>query len=399
MPSSKKKSSRVKDILDDFSLPDYPPGGARVTSDRAIDRFVATVLSENDEESIYSYAKKSAESRSIEIHDDASFAPVNPFDDDIDTELYRRMRFGSKIRKHWKPLSMICFGVAVVLFISAGVTKNRNIKTDGGGGTNVVGMTPAPVLETEAPTSSSITYSPTAFPTELITNEPTVPKDTPPPSASPQTAPTTDAPIVAPSPTNNPTVRPTPEPSSSPTGKPTMPEKYYEMMKAAKFVSGKDAFNRTDSAQSLAFHWLYFEGNPSSNLYEFFEQYATAVIFFSLTMSRMSSVNYALAQDDFTTRREVCGWGGVRCAFNYTSDIVHVTEIRLPAKQLKGTLPSEIGFLPYLIKLDLADNEIVGTIPEELYGLQRLRHLYLNNNKLEGIISPRIDDLNFAECE
>jgi hypothetical protein len=157
-----------------------------------------------------------------------------------------------------------------------------------------------------------------------------------------------------------------------------MPIKYYEMLKAAKFVSGKEPFDRTDTAQSLAFHWLYFEGNPSTNLDEFFEQYATAVVFFSLTKMRMSSVPVTnmMPQDagaDFTSRKEICGWNGVRCAYNYTSEMVHVTEIRLPAKQLSGTIPSEIGFLPYLVKLDLANNDITGTIPQELYGIEKLR--------------------------
>lgn len=77
--------------------------------------------------------------------------------------------------------------------------------------------------------------------------------------------------------------------------------------------------------------------------------------------------------------------------------MVHVTEIKLPAKKLSGTIPSEIGFLPSLVTIDLANNEIEGTIPQELYGLERLRHLYLNDNRLQGTISERIDELNLAE--
>jgi Leucine-rich repeat (LRR) protein len=228
-----------------------------------------------------------------------------------------------------------------------------------------------------------------------ITNSPST-KPTPKPvlaSTKPTGSPSTAKPIT-------PTPRPTTAvPTLKPTPGPTMPEKYYEMLKAAKFVSGKTAFERTDTAQSLAFHWLYFTGNPSSNLYEFFEQYATAVIFFSLTKMYSTSLLPQDAGNDFTTRREICGWSGVRCAYNYTSETVHVTEIKLPAKKLTGPIPSEIGFLPYLITIDLANNDITGTIPEELYGLERLRHLYLNDNKLQGTISPRIDELNLAESK
>lgn len=77
--------------------------------------------------------------------------------------------------------------------------------------------------------------------------------------------------------------------------------------------------------------------------------------------------------DEFTQRTEVCGWEGVRCAFNYTSEMVHVTEIKLGSRGLSGTIPDEISFLPYVSRLDLSDNEIVGTVPEGVYGLKRLR--------------------------
>jgi len=172
------------------------------------------------------------------------------------------------------------------------------------------------------------------------------------------------------------------------------------MKKAAEYVSGSGMFNTTSSAQSLAFHWLYFEGAPSTNLYEFFEQYAVATLFFGLTRAR---TNWAYLQDEgvvhdgFLARGEVCGWEGVRCAFNHTTEMVHVTEIRLSGKGLTGTISEEIAFLPYLNRLDLSENEIVGTVPEEIYGLDGLKHLYLNNNKLEGTISSSLDDLHLAE--
>ena len=173
------------------------------------------------------------------------------------------------------------------------------------------------------------------------------------------------------------------------------------MKKAAIYVSGSSKLlDTTSSAQSLAFHWLYYEGNPSSKLYEFFEQYATAVLFFSLTKAR-SSYAYMSPNgvyDSWTERKDVCGWDGVRCAFNYTSEMVHVTEIDLSNRTLTGSLPEkEIHFLPYVKTLDLSDNEIEGTVPDALYGLSELRHLYLNNNKLTGTISSNIDNLNLAE--
>eukprot|EP00804_Cyclotella_cryptica_P027390 CCRYP_008822-RB/>CCRYP_008822-RB protein AED:0.24 eAED:0.24 QI:174/1/1/1/1/0.75/4/718/463 len=454
MPSPRRTKKVTDEILEDFALPDYPARemesrsmNSSVTSARAIDRYVASVLHESDDDSIFSTARRSAAAshRSVHFDDDSSFEPVNPFDGTPDRTYANSSKWKTKIRKHWKPLSVLFFGVAVILMVSAGVASNKKngavaFQDDGNKAVGIppITITAAPIESTSisepsytptsdptsfaedtANSSSSVpTYMPTgatnAATTELpLVDAPTwaLPTDRP---TSSQVLMSTNAPTkkptlqpVTPKPTGKP-ITPTPKPTmtaptSKPTSTPTMPLKYYEMLKAAKFVSGKTPFDRTDTAQSLAFHWLYFEGNPSNNLYEFFEQYATAVIFFSLTKMRMSSVpTNVMPQDagaDFTSRREICGWSGVRCAYNYTSEIVHVTEIRLPAKKLSGTIPSEIGFLPYLVKLDLADNEITGTIPQELYGLANLRHLYLNDNNLQGTISPRIDELHLAECE
>jgi hypothetical protein len=405
---------------------------------RAIDRYVASVLSESDHDSIYSTARKSASHshRSVHFEDDSSFEPVNPFDGTDPPLFARQDKWKRKAQKHWKPLSTLAFGVMVILLIVAGVASNKKDDRPANreDGNKAVGM-PSGIVSTSAPIEAQSepsyvptgqpidndndpTFQPSYFPTidnstESVTTEPPF-KVTPAPITETVTKSPTSKP-VSPQPTNTasskPTnapsgkpITPTPKPTTTkptlkPTPGPTMPEKYYEMLKAAKFVSGKTPFDRTDTAQSLAFHWLYFSGNPSSNLYEFFEQYATAVVFFSLTKmhSTYSSLMPQDAANDFTQRREICGWSGVRCAYNYTSEMVHVTEIKLPAKKLSGTIPSEIGFLPSLVTIDLANNEIEGTIPQELYGLERLRHLYLNDNRLQGTISERIDELNLAE--
>lgn len=435
MPSSRRSKKITDEILQDFSLPDYPAremesrsmAGSAVGS-RAIDRYVASVLCESDDDSIYSTARKSARSqshRSVHFDDDSSFEPVNPFDGSPDPTYATRGKWKRKMQRHWKPLSILAFGLMVVLLISAGVASNK--KNDGlanrDDGNKAVGMSSG-VTSTSAPIESAVpSYVPTSEPSAAQEDsDPTDPTFMPsyhPTVDSSTGSATTESPLkVTKSPIRKPTpqpvsskpsnapsgkpITPTPKPTTAvpttkPTTGPTMPEKYYEMLKAAKFISGKIPFDRTDTAQSLAFHWLYFSGNPSSNLYEFFEQYATAVVFFSLTQMHTHSMLPQDAANDFTQRREICGWSGVRCAYNYTSAMTHVTEIKLPSKKLSGTIPSEIGFLPYLVTIDLANNKIEGTIPQELYGLERLRHLYLNDNRLEGTISPRIDELNLAE--
>ncbi|KAL7468520.1 hypothetical protein ACHAXS_008750 [Conticribra weissflogii] len=408
---------------------------SRAAWERAIDRYVASVLEEHrngsqpDELRVFSAAQNIEKSTDVDTRipslDDASFAPVNPFEGDT---IERKNSKLARIRQHWKLLAVTCFGVSLILVISAGVASSKGGPKLGEEGTNVVITPETPVLGVPDPTFAP-TPSPSGFPTPNSTvpptYNPTAESPTYLPTGNPIAAPTTIAPTIPPTsnpsstlssePSQNPSLLPSNAPSTiptieasvtpssfptpSPTTKPTMPGKYFEMKKAAEYVSGKDAFNSTSTAQSLAFHWLYFEGNPSSNIYEFFEQYAVAVVFFSLTRARMRSVggNYGLAQDDFTSRREVCGWSGLRCAYNYTSEISHVIEIKLAGKDLTGTIPSEIRFLPYLTRLDLSENKITGTIPEDLYHLRRLRHLYLNNNNLQGTISNKLDDLNGAE--
>ena len=154
-----------------------------------------------------------------------------------------------------------------------------------------------------------------------------------------------------------------------------MPANYNEMKEAAMYVSGGKGFDTNTSPQSLAFDWLFYEGNPSTNLLEFFEQYAVSVLYFSLTQARTSfaDTNREVVFDEWTKTKEICGWQGVRCAFNYTSEMVHVTDIILSNTNLTGTIPNEISFLPKVKRLDLSDNEVSGTVPTDVYGMKRLR--------------------------
>lgn len=416
MASSPKRSprSRVRDVLSDCdeitlghknhivnissaSSVESSPGNASAGElarknrewGRSIDRYVAAVLDDAsnsnsrqsggdlppsphpDNHLLAFLGEKSAQSRSINTQgfiDDVSFQPIRPFEDHEGPPVPRRKeRMEQQMKKHWKPITAVCLGVVLVLAISLGASKLRNGHHENKTGISAVAT---PLYPTESPTTALPTYTPTIQPT---TGSPTVPIGTKTPTLEPTTAP----------PTGYPTKPPTNHPTLTPTNRPTMVPEYYQMLKAARYVSGstersggnneEDPLDDFSSPQSLAFHWLYFEGNPSHDVLEFLEQYAIAVVFFSLTEIRQSSWSNNLAQDDFTATREVCGWDGVRCAYDYTSNMTHVTEIKLASNGLTGPIPKEIGFLPYLIKLDLADNEIVGTIPEEIYNLQNLR--------------------------
>ena len=401
--SNRSPKSRVRDLLNDCeditlghknhvvkissaSSVNSSPGNASAGElaqrnrerSRNIDRFVASVLDDTNNHNSRSgggaphpdnhllsiLGENPSHSVNVDgLIDDVSFEPLRPFEAHQDLPASsKKQRLERKMKKHWKPITAACLALALVVGISVGTSKLKNKQKDEKPSSSVVETPIVPISPTTSPTTPFPSYSPTTLPTiNTVTGSPT---------SKPTTAPT-----------ESPTAKPTDGPTNSPTGRPTMVPEYYQMLKAAKYVSGttkrsggiEDPFDNFTSPQSLAFHWLYYEGNPSHDILEFLEQYAVAVVFFSLTEIRQGSWDYGLSQDDFTAIREPCGWPGVRCAYNYTSNMTHVTEIHLPMRGLKGPIPDEIGFLPYMSKLDLADNEIVGSVPEAVYSLENLR--------------------------
>ncbi len=71
----------------------------------------------------------------------------------------------------------------------------------------------------------------------------------------------------------------------------------------------------------------------------------------------------------------------------------YVTSLFLPANNLAGPLPPELGNLPQLEVLGLNLNDLSGRIPPELGRLTKLHHLSLSSNRLEGSIPPELGNL------
>jgi len=69
---------------------------------------------------------------------------------------------------------------------------------------------------------------------------------------------------------------------------------------------------------------------------------------------------------------------------------------------LEGEIPTEVGLLRQLKKLDLSENFLEGRIPSELGMLDKVENLYLNHNYLAGQVPTEIfsmesiEGLNFA---
>ena len=73
--------------------------------------------------------------------------------------------------------------------------------------------------------------------------------------------------------------------------------------------------------------------------------------------------------------------------------LLNLTRIDLRDNNLTGPIPSEIGNLTYLIELHLFDNQLSGPIPSEIGNLWYLQELLLEHNLLSGSIPSEIGDL------
>ncbi len=80
-------------------------------------------------------------------------------------------------------------------------------------------------------------------------------------------------------------------------------------------------------------------------------------------------------------------WQGIEILNN------RVVGIDMSSQGLSGAVPSELGNLSALVRLELDQNELTGTIPPELGGLANLRTLSLEYNQLNGEIPSELGDL------
>lgn len=92
-----------------------------------------------------------------------------------------------------------------------------------------------------------------------------------------------------------------------------------------------------------------------------------------------------------TGQCNVCLWPGIVCAGD------RVTELHLPSNNLVGSLPAEIGDLPYLEVISLHDNQLTGGIPLEIGQLSKLKALFLKVNQLQGSVPVNL--INLAELQ
>ena len=97
-------------------------------------------------------------------------------------------------------------------------------------------------------------------------------------------------------------------------------------------------------------------------------------------------------KDKWQSEAPMGEWHGVT-----TNSDGRVTHLDLPANQLTGEIPVELGSLTNLEVLSLSSNRLTGEIPAELGSLTNLRSLWLALNQLTGEIPAELGDLTNLE--
>ncbi|KAI4384202.1 hypothetical protein MLD38_002387 [Melastoma candidum] len=89
-----------------------------------------------------------------------------------------------------------------------------------------------------------------------------------------------------------------------------------------------------------------------------------------------------------------CRWSGVSCSnFSGDPDNPRVVAVSVASRNLRGYIPSELGSLTYLRRLNLHGNSFYGPIPDQLFNATSLHSLFLYSNNLSGGIPPSLCSL------
>ncbi|XP_044489508.1 receptor protein kinase-like protein ZAR1 [Mangifera indica] len=88
-----------------------------------------------------------------------------------------------------------------------------------------------------------------------------------------------------------------------------------------------------------------------------------------------------------------CHWSGIFCMNISGFPDPRVVGIAISGKNLRGYIPSELGSLAYLRRLNLHNNNLYGSIPVQLFNATALHSLFLYGNNLSGSLPPSICNL------
>ncbi|KAJ9709799.1 hypothetical protein PVL29_001317 [Vitis rotundifolia] len=138
---------------------------------------------------------------------------------------------------------------------------------------------------------------------------------------------------------------------------------------------------------SLSFFLFFFLLNPTPSL--------------SLSSDGLSLLSLKSAIDDgasvFSDWNEddpnPCRWTGISCMNVSGFSDPRVVGIALSGRNLRGYIPSELGNLFYLRRLNLHGNNFYGSIPVQLFNASSLHSIFLYGNNLSGTLPPAMCQL------
>ncbi|GAV91177.1 Pkinase domain-containing protein/LRR_1 domain-containing protein/LRRNT_2 domain-containing protein/LRR_6 domain-containing protein/LRR_8 domain-containing protein [Cephalotus follicularis] len=103
-----------------------------------------------------------------------------------------------------------------------------------------------------------------------------------------------------------------------------------------------------------------------------------------------SSDGYSAFSDWNENDPTPCHWTGISCMNVTEFPDPRVVAIAISGKNLRGYIPSELGSLVYLRRLNLHNNNLYGSIPTQLFKATSLHSIFLNGNNLSGSLPPSI---------
>ncbi|CAK7327383.1 unnamed protein product [Dovyalis caffra] len=123
-------------------------------------------------------------------------------------------------------------------------------------------------------------------------------------------------------------------------------------------------------------------------------------------LSLKSAVDQTSAGSAFSDWNEddplPCRWTGISCMNITGLPDPRVVGVAISGKHLRGYIPSELGTLIYLRRLNLHNNNFYGSIPDQLFNATSLHSLFLYGNNLSGSLPssicslPRLQNLDLS---
>lgn len=92
-----------------------------------------------------------------------------------------------------------------------------------------------------------------------------------------------------------------------------------------------------------------------------------------------------------------CAWNGILCTQIGHDKELRVVGIIIPKRQLVGIIPSVLGALVYLRRVNMRHNRLNGSLPRELFNAGGLQSLIFNGNSLTGPLPEEIGKLRYLQ--